>query len=207
MILYFLSSTLISVFAQESEISGMVVIFYTKKTLVTDPRSPDMYCLDSIRLFSPGIALPLDCEYLSNEMFAFIPLEKTSKMINTSIRESKLYCSNPLENYVHRGGEIFINENDIIKLYVSFNIHGKGYYVDPSNNCVNISDSLISKIERNRKEFYDSEKVDYCNQTINYGRYFVVNKIYASSKLTEDQCAFFSFKKTDKIEFLRYGLW
>jgi len=206
-VLLILISTCFRLIAQEKNISGVVTVYYSKKIPKTHIDPPDMYCLDSIRLVCNDSIFPLECEYLSNELFAYRPSNGISKKINVAIRNSSLYCKNPLENHVHKGGEIFKKEGEANRLYISFNIIGKVYKVIPNENSYNKGDTLTSLIEYQKKDFYDSEKEEMCHNTINYSKYFILSNDFISTKLTDSQKKIMRFRDAGINEFWRYGCW
>lgn len=204
-VLLILISTCFQLIGQEMYMSGIVTIYYSKKIPKTLIDPPDMYCLDSIRVVCNDSIIPLECEYLSSEEFAYRPSNGISKKINTAIRNSSLYCKNPLENHIHKGGEIFKKEGEKDRLYISFNISGRVYKVIPYQNSINKGDSLTSLIEYQKKNFYDGEEM--CDKTINYHGYFILLKDFISTKLTDTQKKTMKFRDAGINEFWRYGCW
>jgi hypothetical protein len=204
-VLLILISTCFQLIGQEIYMSGAVTVYFSKKIPKTLINPPDMYCLDSIRVVCNDSIIPLECEYLSSEEFAYKPSNGMSRMINTTIRNSSLYCKNPLQNRILKGGEIFKNKGEKDRLYISFNISGKVYKVIPYQNSINKGDSLTSLIEYQKRNFYDGEEM--CRKTINYHAYFILLKDFISTKLTDSQKKTMKFRDAGINEFWRYGCW
>ncbi len=193
-----------SIYAQEKNISGVVVVYYTKKIpQYVDP--PDFYCLDSIRLFSDEISIPLYGDDVQNEYFLYLPVTKVT-YYGSAIRYSPLYCSNRFENYIHKGGEIFERNNEPGNIFISFNIKGKGFLVLPNINSLK-DDSLSNKLDVSAIDFLEYNKTEFCPYKINNNAYIILSEDFVSTPLTKKQQRKFKLKKSNIKEFLRYGLW
>ena len=191
-------------YAQEKKISGVVVVYYTKKIpQYVDP--PALYCLDSIRLFSDKISIPLYGDHVQHEYFLYLPVSKVT-YYGSAIRHSPLYCSNRFENYIHKGGEIFERNNEPGKIFIAFNIIGKGFLVLPNINSLK-DDSLFNDLEINAVDFLKYNKTESCPYNINNNAYIILSEDFISTPLTKRQQRKFKFKKSNITEFLRYGLW
>jgi len=191
-------------YAQEKNISGVVVVYYTKKIpQYVDP--PALYCLDSIRLFSDKISIPLFGDDVQHEYFLYRPITKVT-YYGHAIRYSKLYCSNRFENYLHKGGEIFERSNDAGKLFIAFNIKGKGFLVLPNINSLK-DDSLSNELSISAIDFLEYNKTESCPDKINNNSYIILSEDFVTTPLTKKQQRKLKLKKSNIKEFLRYGLW
>lgn len=197
----------LSSFSQEMTIEGTIVIYYSGKVPFNHIDPPKMYCLDSIRLFMANNSYPILGDLIQNEHFIYEAFVNLNKYTYTSVlRCAKLYCENPLENNIHKGGSIFENKSESAKLFIAFNIKGKAYRVIPEiNSCKN--DSLSTLLEESFQSFFEIEGVYPCDYFINDSEYLILTEILYTSHLSKKQVNSLHFRKSKISEFWRFGLW
>jgi hypothetical protein len=191
---------------QKSEIvEGTVIFYYSKKTPSKHIDPPDMYCLDSIRFYKGNSVYAVKGEYLQNEYFVYEPKFRLIKSTNV-FRQLKLYCTNPMENHIHQGGEIYNSEDDSSKLFIAFNVEGNAYHIIPNANSIKNETKLIS-LSKSRDLFLEEEENEYCPYFVNYSDYYIFTDELKADSLSEFQRKEFRLTKSKMTKFWRYGQW
>lgn len=186
---------------------GVLIAYYQKESSSNIPGIKHAYCLDSIRLQTNNEVYPILGDLVQNEHFLYelkepIPIGEYSKVI----RLNGLYCTNPLENHIHEGGEIYDLQGRPNILAISFNISGTAKRVIPKINSIK-SDSLEKRLEESYTNFFDREGYYYCKYSINESEYLIITEILSSTELRKDQIESFGFTRSTVNEFWRHGLW
>lgn len=194
-------------FSQVIKTKGMLVFFFTEKIPenIQFNNPPHLYCLDSIRLITKKDTYAVLGDFAQHEFFSHERPKRFKLDTYTKIaRSTNLYVTNPQQNHVHQGGEIYKRENDG-KIFIAFNIKAEFYKVISENT--NRNDSIISDLEHAREEFITTMNEEPCAYYINENDYLIIARIIKATKLTKGQQTSFGFNKSDIKEFWRYGLW
>ena len=186
-------------------VEGSVIFYYSKKEPNNHIDPPDMYCLDSIRFYNDDLVCAVKGDYLQNEYFIYEPNFMILEFSNT-FRMLKLFCSNPLENHIHKGGEIYKRSGEHNTLFIAFNIRASIYHIIPHVNSEKNA-AMVNELAMTHDGFLDAEECMYCPYFINRQDYYIISNILKAKPLTEEQQLKFKFIKAKKTEFWRYGQW
>lgn len=186
-------------------VKGTVIFYYSKKTPINHIDPPDMYCLDSIRFYKDNSIYAVKGDYLQNEYFLYEPEFMLIKSTNV-FRQLKLYCTNPMENHIHKGGQIYKSEDDSSKLFIGFNVEGNAYHIIPLVNSIK-NETILKKLSKSRDIFLEEEECEYCPYFINYSDYYIFTGELQAESLTAFQLKEFRLTKSKRTKFWRYGQW
>lgn len=206
-VLIFISLFSISPIPKSEIVNGTVIFYYSKKIPNSDCfiNPPDMYCLDSIRFYKDDSIYAVNGEPTQNEYFIYDPEFRLSKPI-IPFRQLKLFCLNPMENHIHKGGEIYEREGDSSILFIGFNVEGYAYHIIPEYNSKK-NDSLLSDLKKSYDALFLNDGCESCQYFVNDNEYYIFSDVIKTTTLSKMQCEKFRLKKSKKTEFWRYGLW
>lgn len=186
-------------------VKGVVIFYFSKKSPDYHIDPPSMYCLDSLRFYEDGKIHAIKGDYLQNEHFEYRPGFKMDIASNI-FRPLKLYCLNPMENYIHKGGEIYESEGDSSKLFIGFNLEGKAFHIIPHVNSEK-NESIFKELSNSREIFLEDENCEYCPYFISCSDYYIFSEVLHTESLSEFQRNKFRLVKSKKTKFWRYGQW
>ncbi len=193
-------------FSQVIKTKGTIFFFFTEKIPENHVNPPQMYCLDSIRLITQKSTFAVLGDFAQHEFFSHERPKRFKLDSYTKIaRSTNLYVTNPQQNHVHQGGEIYEKENNRGKIFIAFNIKAEFYKAVAENT--NRNDSIKSELERTREDFINSMNEEPCAYYINENDYLIITRIIKATKLTKRQQKRLGLIKSDIQGFWRYGLW
>lgn len=192
---------------KEYVIEGKIVMYYSEMSPNNYDGELQMYCLDSIRLITDNDTIPILGDLVQNEHFLYSPMEQIPKDSYTRVlRSKKQYCTNPTENHIHKGGDIYADVNKLESIFIAFNIQGMVRKIVPHKNGLK-NHSLDYMLDKSYQEFKEREGKCPCNFYINDNEYLIIEDILNATSLTETELKTFKWEKSNIKEFWRYGLW
>ncbi len=204
-LLIFVSLILLNSVGEANIVEGTVMVYYSKKKPVICVDLTDMYCLDSIRFYKDSMIYPVKGDYLQHEHFVYESDCEIGNSFNV-FRNHNQFCTNPLENYIHSGGDIYEIENDSNMLIIGFNVAGLAYHIIPEYNSKK-NDSLFADLKKSYDALFINDSCEPCLYFVNDNEYYIFSNEIKTATLSGLQLKKFRLFKSEKDEFLRYGQW
>lgn len=204
-LLIFVSLILLNSVGEADIVEGTVMVYYSKKKPVLCVDLTDMFCLDSIRFYKDSMIYPVKGDYLQHEHFVYESDCEIGNSFNV-FRNHNQFCTNPLENYIHSGGDIYEIENDSNMLIIGFNVTGLAYHIIPEYNSKK-NDSIFTYLKKRYDAFFINDNCEPCLYFVNHNEYYIFSNEIKTATLSGLQLKKFKLLKFKKDEFLRYGQW